>query len=47
MPPLNFLAVGHYQIGSIAIRILSFEDVVVDDAFWDERLSEALMLDVL
>ena len=40
----QFLAVGHYQIGSIAIRILSFEDVVVDDAFWDERLSEALML---
>ncbi len=39
----QFLAVGHYQIGSIAIRILSFEDVV-DDAFWDERLSEALML---
>lgn len=40
----QFLAVGHYQIGSIAIRILSFEDVVVDEAFWDERLSEALML---
>lgn len=40
----QFLAVGHYQIGSIAIRVLSFEDVVVDDAFWDERLSEALML---
>lgn len=40
----QFLAVGHYQIGSIAIRTLSFEDVVVDDAFWDERLSEALML---
>ena len=40
----QFLAVGHYQIGSIAIRILSFEDVVVDDAFWDERISEALML---
>lgn len=39
----QFLAVGHYQIGSIAIRILSFEDIV-DDAFWDERLSEALML---
>ncbi|WP_454894762.1 class I SAM-dependent rRNA methyltransferase [Alloprevotella tannerae] len=39
----QFLAVGHYQIGSIAIRILSFEDVV-DDAFWDERLSEALIL---
>ena len=43
-PSSQFLAVGHYQIGSIAIRILSFEDVVVDDAFWDERLSEALML---
>lgn len=40
----QFLAVGHYQIGSIAIRILSFEDIVVDDTFWDERLSEALML---
>ena len=40
----QFLAVGHYQIGSIAIRILSFEDIVVDDTFWDDRLSEALML---
>ncbi len=37
----EFLGVGHYQIGSIAVRILSFEDRPIDDAFWHERLQEA------
>ena len=37
----DFVAVGHYQIGSIAVRVLSFEPVVIDDAFWHERLAEA------
>jgi len=39
-----FMAVGHYQIGSIAVRILSFEDVSIDDAFWEKRLKHALEL---
>mgnify|MGYP002624420870 CR=1 FL=1 len=29
----SFLAVGHYQIGSIAVRILSFENVELGKAF--------------
>ena len=30
----QFIAVGHYQQGSIAVRVLSFEDVPIDDTFW-------------
>lgn len=37
----DFLAVGHYQVGSIMVRILSFTDRVIDRGFWRERLSEA------
>ena len=37
----RFLAVGHIQIGSIAVRVLSFEDITIDKAFWKERLSAA------
>ena len=38
----TFLAVGHYQEGSIAVRVLSFRDVPIDDNFWYARLSSAL-----
>lgn len=38
----QFIGIGHYQIGSIAVRILSFEDVVIDKAFWEARLASAL-----
>lgn len=38
------LGVGHYQIGSIAIRILSFDDVEIDASFWHERIGAALNL---
>ena len=38
----DFIAVGHYQQGSIAVRVLSFNDVKVDDDFWASRLSSAL-----
>lgn len=37
----NFLGVGHFQIGSIAIRILSFRDITIDSAFWESRLNAA------
>lgn len=39
-----FIAVGHYQIGSIAVRVLSFEDVAIDDRFWEDRLRSALQM---
>ena len=38
----QFIAVGHYQQGSIAVRVLSFEDVPIDDTFWRMRLGQAL-----
>ena len=37
-----FIAVGHYQIGSIAVRVLSFKDIVIDEEFWKSRLQSAL-----
>lgn len=37
----EFLALGHYQIGSIAIRIISFEDVSIDRAFLTKRIENA------
>ena len=40
----KFIAVGHYQIGSIAVRVLSFEERSIDKDFWEERLSEALKM---
>ncbi len=36
--------VGHYQVGSIAVRMLSFDDEVIDGAFYGRRLAEALRL---
>lgn len=38
----NFLAVGHYQSSSIAVRILSFEDVAIDTDFFKKKLTQAL-----
>lgn len=34
----RFLAVGHYQIGSIAVRVLSFRQREIDASFWEERI---------
>lgn len=38
----EFVAIGHYQIGSIAVRILSFRDINIDQEFWRSRLKAAL-----
>jgi len=40
----SFLALGHYQIGSIAVRILSFEQREIDASFWEERIQVAFDL---
>jgi len=37
----NHLGTGHYQIGSIAVRVFSFSDVPADPPFWVEKLSSA------
>jgi 23S rRNA (cytosine1962-C5)-methyltransferase len=38
----DFIAVGHYQKGSIAVRVLSFRDTEIDANFWSARLASAL-----
>ena len=38
----EFAAIGHFQIGSIAVRVLSFDDIEINENFWRERLSSAL-----
>ena len=38
----NFLATGHYQPGSIAVRILSFDRVNPDIDFFRERIKSAI-----
>ncbi len=40
----SFIAVGHYQQGSIAVRVLSFSDVEIDDDFWHARLLSAFRM---
>jgi Predicted SAM-dependent methyltransferases len=40
----RFLGVGHYQIGSIAVRILSFQPTVIDEIFWVEKIRIAYEL---
>ncbi len=34
----EFLALGHYQIGSIAVRVISFKDLDPDENFWMEKI---------
>ncbi len=38
----DFIATGHFQIGSIAVRVLSFNDIEINDEFWKNRLQQAL-----
>ena len=40
----EFLGLGHYQQGSIAVRVLSFEQVNIDQDFWDNRTLRAWIL---
>lgn len=37
----DFIARGHYQIGSITIRVLSFIDETIDQSWWNERIELA------
>lgn len=40
----SFLAVGHYQIGSIAVRILSFKDENIDKNFFKQKINTAYLM---
>jgi len=37
----EFIAVGHFQIGSIEVRVLSFEERNIDSNFWIEKIGIA------
>jgi len=39
----EFLALGHYQNGSIAVRVISFSDQVPDYNFWKNKLLAAFI----
>ena len=38
----DYIATGHFQMGSIAVRVLTFNNVAIDDEFWYSRLKSAL-----
>ena len=40
----NFVAIGHYQIGSIAVRVVSFEKMEIDAEFWSAKIQRAYAL---
>ena len=40
----RYLGIGHFQIGSIAVRILSFHQQEIDQAFWENRIRIAYEL---
>ena len=42
----EFIACGHFQIGSIAVRVLSFVQETIDRAFWVRKLASARALRV-
>ncbi len=42
----DFLAYGHYQIGSIAVRVLSFDESALRHDFWENKLAAALQVRV-
>lgn len=40
----DFCAIGFFQPGSIAVRVLTFENRTIDQSFWDERVKRAVSL---
>ncbi len=43
----NFLGIGHYQNGSIMVRILTFKEEEINEGFWTSRIQEAFELRAL
>ena len=40
----TFIARGHYQVGSIMVRVLTFDEhETIDECFWQHRLEEAIL----
>lgn len=42
----DFVARGHCAVGSIALRVLTFKDEIIDQNWWDEKVASAYKLRV-
>lgn len=40
----EYLATGHYQVGSIAVRVLSFSPIESTENFWKDKIQAAYLL---
>lgn len=40
----EFIARGHYQIGSITLRVLTFENVAIDQKWWNNKIAKAFRM---
>ena len=40
----DFLCIGHFYHGSIAIKILSFQDEFINQEFWNHKIKQAFLL---
>lgn len=40
----KMLGVGHYQVGSITVRMVSFSDEAIDTGFWRRKIENALLV---
>ncbi len=40
----EFLGLGHYQFGTIAVRVFAFEEVELDQNFWNSKIESAYKL---
>lgn len=40
----NFLCIGHFYHGSIAVKILSFKEEAIDQNFWNQKINDAFLL---
>jgi len=40
----KYLASGHYNEGNISVRIFDFDERLINDKFWEEKISKALNL---
>ena len=40
----RYLATGHYQIGTISVRIFEFKQQTIDEKYWENKIADAISL---
>ena len=40
----RYLATGHYQIGTISVRIFEFQQQTIDEKYWETKIANAISL---